>query len=77
MLDCDTWHRQFQTRLGTQIGENGVVRGRIIWDEHGGGEIPLLVVDGRPVTWDQLGRMLMSYEGWRFTLEILDRDDDS
>jgi hypothetical protein len=66
-----------QTHLGTQIGEDGVVRGRIISDEDGAGEIPLLVVDGRPVTWDELGRMLMTYEGWRFKLEILDRDDDS
>lgn len=30
--------------------------------------------DGREVTWEQFGQMLMSYEGWQFKLEIKDRD---
>lgn len=40
--------------------------GRITWDPERAGEVPLLVIDGRPFTWDQVGRMLMSFEG--FTL---------
>jgi hypothetical protein len=35
-------------------------------------EVPLLVVDGRPFSWDEVGRMLASYEG--FELEIRIRD---
>ena len=31
-----------------------------------------LIVDGRPLSWDQLGTMLMTYEGFDFKLEIMD-----
>jgi hypothetical protein len=58
-------------RLG--IGDEDIVRGRIEWDEKTDGELPLLVIDGGPVTWHEFGRMLMSYEGWQFRLEIVDR----
>ena len=39
------------------------VRGRIEWDDDSRGALPLLVIDGKPVTWDQFGRILSSYEG--------------
>jgi hypothetical protein len=60
---------------GTQIsGKN--VRGRIEWDESEGGRVPLLVIDGHEVCWDEFGQMLMSFEGWQFRLEIVDRSED-
>jgi hypothetical protein len=31
-----------------------------------------LVVDGRVVTWDELGKALSPYEGWQFALRITD-----
>jgi hypothetical protein len=31
-----------------------------------------LVVDGRAVTWDELGKALSPYEGWQFVLRITD-----
>lgn len=52
------------------------VRGRIEWDEAGDGRTPLLVIDGREVSWDEFGRMLMSFEGWQFRLAIRDRSED-
>ena len=58
------------------IGREGVVRGRINWDQETDGELPLLVIDGRPVTWHEFGRMLMTYEGWLFRLEIVDSCDE-
>ena len=54
------------------ISDSNVVRGRIEWDDDTGGEIPLLIIDGNPITWKQLGRMLMTYEGFNFKLEIFD-----
>ena len=36
----------------------------------GDGRVPLLVIDGQEVAWDELGRMLMSFEGWQFRLAI-------
>jgi hypothetical protein len=52
------------------------VRGRIEWDESKDGRIPLLVIDGRDVSWEELGRMLMTFEGWQFRMEIRDRSEE-
>ena len=38
--------------------------------------LPLLVIDGREIGWDQFGRMLMSYEGWQFKLTIADKSEE-
>jgi hypothetical protein len=52
------------------------VRGRIEWDESKDGHMPLLVIDGREVSWEELGRMLMTFEGWQFRMEIRDRSEE-
>jgi hypothetical protein len=41
--------------------------GRIEWDPDTKGATPLLVVDGRALSWEEVGRMLMTFEG--FTLD--------
>lgn len=35
--------------------------------------IPMMVIDGKEVSWDDFGRLLMSYEGFNFKLEIFDQ----
>jgi hypothetical protein len=52
------------------------VRGRIAWDDEHEGRLPLLVIDGREVSWNAFGRMLMTFEGWQFKLEIRDRSEE-
>jgi len=42
----------------------------------GEGNVPLLIIDGREITWDELGRMLMSFEGWQFKLTIADKSEE-
>jgi len=61
---------------GPQIADHRVVRGRIEWDDASDGRAPRLIVDGREVTWNDLGRMLMSFEGWQFRLHLLDKSDE-
>ena len=61
--------------LGLEIADQAV-RGTIGWDETRDGQVPLLNVDGREITWDEFGRMLMSFEGWQFKLEIRDRSEE-
>jgi hypothetical protein len=51
-------------------------RGHIEWDESQEGHLPLVVVDGKQVSWIDLGRMLMSMEGWKFRLDIADPSDE-
>ena len=61
---------------GLQIADQRVVRGRIEWDDARNGRVPLLVIDGREIDWDEFGRMLMSFEGWQFKLSIADKSEE-
>lgn len=47
--------------------------GYIVWDEETGGMLPRLVIDGKEYSWAEVGRMLMTYEGFDFRLKILER----
>jgi len=60
---------------GLQIVDE-TVRGRIEWDDDEDGRVPLMVVDGREISWEEFGQMLMSLEGWQFKLEIFDRSEE-
>jgi ribosomal protein S14 len=46
-------------QYGLQIADHRVVRGKIEWDVANDGRVPLLIIDGREITWDELGRMLI------------------
>jgi hypothetical protein len=61
---------------GLRIADQHVVRGRIEWDDASQGRVPLLVVDGREVSWDDFGRMLMGFEGFQFRLHIQDKSEE-
>lgn len=64
-----------EDRHGLQIVDQ-TVRGRIDWDETEADHAPLVVVDGQEIRWDDLGRMLMAFEGWQFRLELIDRSEE-
>lgn len=53
------------------------VAGRLVWGEgrETGGPYDV-VVDGRTLSWEELGKALGPYEGWRFRLVIEDRSLD-
>jgi hypothetical protein len=53
-----------------------LARGRITWDEEADGRVPMLVIDGRAISWEQFGRMLTTFEGWQFKLEIHDKSEE-
>ena len=62
-----------------QISEEDVVRARIgsdLENDENYGHPPLIVIDGKEITWEDFGRMLMTYEGFNFKLEIFDRSDE-
>jgi hypothetical protein len=61
--------------LGLEIVDE-TIRGRIEWDGAEHSRMPCVVVDGRRVEWDELGRMLMTFEGWQFKLEVRDPSDE-
>ena len=49
---------------------------RLEWNPDPKDDVPLVVIDGQPMTWDDFGRLLMSFEGWQFELEIRDLSED-
>jgi hypothetical protein len=53
-----------------------MVRGRITSERNGDERLPLLVIDGKEISWDEFGRMVMAFEGWQFRMEIKDRSED-
>jgi hypothetical protein len=51
------------------------LRGRLVWNEQGG---PYdVVVDGRPLTWEEFGLALEPFEGWEFRLSFRSEDVDA
>ncbi|MEW6668586.1 MAG: hypothetical protein AB1512_25520 [Thermodesulfobacteriota bacterium] len=59
-----------------QITNAGIVRGHITWDDDQGGRVPCLVVDGKELSWEEFGRMLMTYEGFNLKLEVFEPSDE-
>jgi hypothetical protein len=68
-------HLKRDRRFGLSIKDMNV-RGRIEWDDKTGGELPSLIIDGQDISWREFGRMMMSFEGWHFKLEIFDRTEE-
>jgi hypothetical protein len=71
-----TRHLKEDERCGVLSIADMLVRGQIGWDSAEGGRVPLLVIDGREVTWEEFGRMLMTFEGWQFKLEIREPSEE-
>lgn len=69
------YHLDDCPEYGLQIADR-CVRGRISCEFGGDLRTPLLIVDGKEVTWKDFGRMLMSFEGWQFRLDIADRSEE-
>lgn len=59
------------------VGEDDEVAGRLVWTDEGDNGRPCnVVVDGRTMSWEELGMALEPYEGWGFRLVIEDRVAD-
>jgi hypothetical protein len=68
-------HLEKDDRIGLVIKDD-LVRGRIDWDSESQERMPQLVIDGREISWEQFGRMVMGFEGWQFKFEIRDRSEE-
>lgn len=55
------------------IAKDQVV-GRLDYDESN--VTPLIVIDGKPYTWEQLGQMVSSFEGFQIQMKFFDMTDD-
>lgn len=62
-------------RHGLQIKDMSV-QGRIEGDYSGAERMPVMVIDGREISWYEFGRMLGVFEGWQFKVDFCDRSDE-
>ena len=62
-------------KFGLQIADQ-IVRGNIESDPSFDERTPLLTIDGREVTWEEFGQILMTFEGSQFKLELFDPSDE-
>lgn len=54
---------------------NDQIIGLIESDETSDGT-PLVIIDGKPFTWEEIGKMLMTYEGFQIKIQTYDFTDD-
>lgn len=64
----------FDQKLYSLINDRLV--GRIEYDDTNGGETPKIIVDGKPYSWEELGRMLMGYEGFNLHIKMIEQGLD-
>ena len=61
---------------GPQVSDRLILRGTIDNDPDVDERVPRVVIDGRDISWDELGRMVATFEGWQFKLEFRDRSEE-
>jgi len=59
-----------------RITDQDTVRGYITSDFEGATGSPSLIIDGKEVEWNAFGRMISTYEGFNFKLEIFDKTEE-
>ncbi|RNF39616.1 DUF7713 domain-containing protein [Planococcus salinus] len=67
--------RKFSNGQSSLSMKKDRMAGRIEWnplDE----DVPVLVVDGKSYAWKEIGKMLMSYEGFQVKLEMVDPSEE-
>lgn len=72
MRDAVATRHVRRTEFGWQLTSDQRLVGRIEWDPESDARLPLVVIDGKGFTWEQVGHMLMTFEG--FTLEARVKD---
>jgi hypothetical protein len=61
---------------GLQISDRGIIRARIESEPESKADMPVVVIDGRNVSWNEFGRMVATYMGFQFKLELHDLSDE-
>ena len=64
------------TDLGPQVNDRLILRGTIDSDLDEDHRVPMVVIDGREISWEELGRMVAAFEGWQFKLEFRDQSEE-
>lgn len=67
-------HIEYHKGTNTWVPCGRVIRGEIWWDTETdpASQVPLIVVDGKPLTWQEFGRTLLTHEGFQFELKFIE-----
>lgn len=71
-----TRHLEYHAESHTWGTCGDIIRGQIKWNPQHEGQVPLIIVDGKEVAWEEFGRIMMTYEGFQFILKFVDPADD-
>jgi hypothetical protein len=65
---------EYHKESGTWAPQGDEIRGEIQWDPetNPGDQSPLIVVDGKELTWLEFGRTVLTHEGFHFVLKFVD-----
>nr|WP_235516615.1 hypothetical protein [Caballeronia cordobensis] len=69
--------KHLQADAGRLQIANTTVRGRVEWNGDENARQPCTIIDGQRIKWNDLGAMLLAFEGWQFRLEMLDPSDEA
>ena len=57
------------------ITRNDIVRGHITSDINDG-STPVVIIDGHEISWDEFGKMVATYMGFNFKMELFDQSEE-
>jgi hypothetical protein len=65
------------TDHGPQANHRLILRCTVDSDPDEEHRVPLVVIDGREISWDELGRLAAAFEGWQFKPEFRDLSEET
>jgi hypothetical protein len=60
-----------------RITEGETFHGHIAWDDATSGQLPMLVINGKSISWQQFGQKLMEHEGFHFKMQLSDGSEEA
>ncbi|WP_227938669.1 DUF7713 domain-containing protein [Alkalihalobacillus deserti] len=67
--------RKFPSGQQVETIKNDKIVGRLDYDELNE-DTPMVVIDGKPYTWEQLGKMVQAFEGFQIKVKMVDMTDN-
>ena len=61
---------------GPYVNDRLILRGTVDSNPNEEHRVPMVVIDGREISWDDFGRVVSAFEGWQFKLEFRDLSEE-
>lgn len=64
------------SRHSPQVNDGLILRGTVDSYPDEDHRVPMVVIDSRETSWDEIGRMVAAFDGWPFTVACRDQSDE-